>query len=164
MFKQEMYRSMKKLFLLLFLTACGFSPMYSNRTIDNIDVYVPPISGTNGVDLRNALNAKFGSENRSDATYTLNVKLGSPITHYKAIQSTGDATWQEVQLRADYNLYKGDKKIVSGSETAAESYTFVRYLVAANASYNNAVQNIITVLSDKIGTRIMAETYQVNKE
>ncbi|MDR0741281.1 MAG: hypothetical protein LBF28_00720, partial [Rickettsiales bacterium] len=69
-----------------------------------------------------------------------------------------DATWQEVQLYAGYTLADGGKTIAEGKESASESYTFVRYLVAANASYNNAVQNSITVLADKIGSRVIAET------
>lgn len=139
------------------LCACGFSPMYStDKSI--ADVYVEKISGTNGIDLRNALTAKFGGDADESAKYKLTVKLADPITRYKAIQSTGDATWQEVQLRAEYTLFEGNKKIASGTESASESYTFVRYLVAANASYNNAVQNSIKVLSDKIGSRVIAET------
>lgn len=147
---------MKKYFLLLFLgflTACGFTPMYSGR---DLDIYVAPINGTNGIDLRNALNAKFGDVNERDAKYTLVVSLEDPITTYKAIQATGDATWQEVQLRATYVLKTDGKEVACGNESASESYTFVRYLVAANASYNNAVQNSITVLADKIGVRVMA--------
>jgi hypothetical protein len=147
----------KYLFVLLALAvaACGFAPMYSDK---KTDVYVAAISGTNGIDLRNALNAKFGGGSDAGARYKLTVKLGSPRTKYKAIQSTGDATWQEVQLQASYTLTDGDKTIATGRETASESYTFVRYLVASNASYNNAVQNSITLLADKIGHRAIAET------
>ncbi len=151
---------MKKYFWLLpfafCLFACGFSPMYSaDRT--RADIYVAPISGTNGIDLRNALNAKFGGDNSIGAKYRLDIKLDDPITMYKAIQSTGDATWQEVKLRASYTLTDGKTTVAKGYESASESYTFVRYLVASNASYNNAVQNTIKVLSEKIGTRVMAE-------
>lgn len=146
---------MKKYFLVLFLTACGFSPLYSDK---QVDVYVAPISGTNGIDLRNALNAEFGGGKDEIAKYKLVIKLDEPTTKYKAIQQTGDATWQEVQLEATYVLSKDKKEIAKGREVASESYTFVRYLVAANASYNNAVQNSIKILADKIGTRVIAET------
>jgi hypothetical protein len=152
---------MKKYFLALFLCACGFTPMYSGK---KTDVYVAPISGTNGIDLRNALNVKFGGMNDSNAEYKLTVKLEEPTTKYKAIQSTGDATWQEVQLQANYVLSKNEKEIAKGREIASESYTFVRYLVAANASYNNAVQNSINILSEKIGIRVIAETSQSESE
>lgn len=149
---------MKKVFvfcaLCFALCACGFSSMHSETK--SADVYVAPISGTNGIDLRNALNAKFGTVADTNAKYALTVSLEEPITKFKAIQSTGDATWQEVQLRASYVLKMDDKEIARGFESASESYTFVRYLVAANASYNNAVQNTIKVLSDKIGMRVIA--------
>lgn len=122
---------------------------------DNTNIYVPVISGINGIELRNALNTKFGGPH-SDAPYTLRVTLNNPVTKYKALEPTGDATWQEVRLTAQYVLEHDGKTIATGNEVAAESYTFVRYLVAANASYNNAVANTITVLADKIGTRAIA--------
>lgn len=130
--------------------------MYSN-VAGPADVYVEPISGTNGIDLRNGLASRFGGGNNPGAKYVLNVDLDSPTTRYKAIQSTGDATWQEVRLSAKYTLKENGKEISRGADSASESYTFVGYLVAANASYNNAVQNDITVLTDKIATRVLAE-------
>ncbi|MDE6571373.1 MAG: hypothetical protein K2L95_04135 [Alphaproteobacteria bacterium] len=148
---------MKKYLLILLLAGCGFHPMFVGQ---DADVYVPPISGINGIELRNALNAKFGGQRDSNAEYTLTVNLAEPVTQYKALEPTGDASWREVQLRATYTLMRGDEKIASGHEQASESYAFVRYLVAANASYNNAVQNTIKQLSEKISTRVFAETYK----
>lgn len=151
---------MKK-FLLLFVLAivsgCGFKPMFSGQ---DTDIYVEPISGINGIELRNALWAKFGGQRTADATYKLSVELSKPNTQYKALEQTGDATWQEVSLTATYVLSHNGKQIAHGTERAAESYTFVRYLVASNASYNNAVKNTINVLAEKIGTRAIAETYK----
>ena len=121
------------------------------------DIYVPAISGINGIELRNALNTKFGGQKEPTAPYTLVVSLRDPTTKYKALETTGAATWQEIQLTASYVLKHGDEQIATGTESASESYTFVRYLVAANASYNNAVANTITVLADKIGTRAIAD-------
>ena len=83
-----------------------------------------------------------------------------PSTVYKALDKTGVATWQEVILTATYTLKAGKEVIASGRETSSESYSFVQYLVAANASYNNAVSNTITVLSEKIGNRAIAEVYK----
>lgn len=152
---------MKKYIPLLLLAACGFQPMYTSR---DTDIYVAPISGINGIDLRNGLNAKFGGVRDANAKYTLTVNLNNPVTQYKALESTGDATWQEIVLTANYTLTADGKQIARGTESASESYTFVRYLVAANASYNNAVQNIIQVLSEKIGTRVIAETYRYEQQ
>ncbi|MBQ2017396.1 MAG: hypothetical protein II208_02630 [Alphaproteobacteria bacterium] len=155
---------MKKFFVILLLlitTSCGFKPMFSSA---DTDIYVTPISGINGIDLRNALWARFGGQRESGATYTLNVKLNEPVTQYKALEQTGDATWQEISLTASYTLLHGQEQIANGKEHAAESYTFVRYLVASNASYNNAVQNAIRVLAEKISARAIAETYKHSHE
>ncbi len=151
---------MKKILLFVILMCfggCGFQPMFSGQ---DTDIYVAPITGINGIDLRNALWAKFGGQRGTDATYTLTVELSSPHTQYKALEQTGDATWQEVSLTATYTLTHGGNKIATGTERAAESYTFVQYLVASNASYNNAVRNTIQVLAEKISARAIAETYK----
>lgn len=146
---------MKKLLVVLLLSGCGFTPMFSG---DDTDIYVDKINGINGIELRNALNAKFGGEHGENATYKLVVNLGEPLKTYKGLDTTGTATWQAVKLTAKYKLYAGDNVIADGTESASESYTFVRYLVAANASYNNAVQNAVSVLADKISARAIAET------
>ena len=145
---------MKKLILLLMVAACSFKPVFSG---DNTDVYVAPISGINVIELRNSLNSQFGGMHEQNAKYTLTVNLSEPVTQYKAFERAGDAVWQEVKLTASYVLKQGDKEIASSSESAAESYTFVRYLVASNASYNNAVMNTIHQLSEKISMRVITE-------
>ncbi|MCQ2574650.1 MAG: LPS assembly lipoprotein LptE [Alphaproteobacteria bacterium] len=144
---------MKKILLFLMLAACGFQPMYSTDTVQSI--YVAPISGTSGIDLRNSLNAKFGSSNNEASKYTLQVVLQQPQKTYKALDDTGSATWQEIKMNASYTLKDGDKVLVSGKESASESYTFVKYLVASDASYNNAISNTIQSLADKISMRVL---------
>ena len=151
---------MKKLVLLLFLTACSFKPIFSGN---DTDVYVAPISGINGIELRNSLNSQFGGAHDKNAKYHLEVNLQQPSKQLKALERSGVATWQEIKLSASYVLKKDDKVIAKGSESAAESYTFVRYLVASNASYNNAVMNVINVLSDKISMRVITETQKDKK-
>lgn len=145
---------MKKFLCFLFLCGCGFSPMFTGN---NTDIYVPVISGINGIELRNALNTRFGGQKPETAPYSLTVRLSNPQTKYKAIEPSGAATWQEISLHANYVIKHNGNEIASGTEKASESYTFVRYLVASNAAYNTAVENAITVLADKISTRAIAE-------
>ena len=152
---------MKKCLVFLLLAGCGFRPMYSGQ---DTDIYVAPISGINGIDLRNSLNAKFGGQHEQGAKYTLHITLKDPVTQYKALEYTGNATWQQVSLTAQFTLSQGDKTIATGSEVAAESYTFVRYLVASNASYNNSVHNIVNVLADKISVRVITAAAEYEKE
>ncbi|MCL2538157.1 MAG: LPS assembly lipoprotein LptE [Alphaproteobacteria bacterium] len=157
---------MKKLFtiaLTLTLFSCGFSPMHAPRndatTSTTREIFVAPISGTNGVDMRNSLRARFGFTDGVAARYTLTVDLKNPETIFKALQKTGDATWQEVRVTANYTLTETSTGtvLISATDTASESYTFVRDLVAAQASHNNAVQSAIRILSEKIETRIVAK-------
>ena len=143
------------------LTACSFKPVFSENSTD---IYVTPISGINGIELRNSLNAKFGGIHDQGAKYSLVVNLQEPITQYKALERAGDAVWQEVKLNASYVLKCGDEEIAHGTETASESYTFVRYLVAANASYNNAVTNTIHQLAEKISVRAITEIQQMGNQ
>ena len=146
---------MKKIILFLMVAACSFKPIFSG---DSTDIYVAPISGINGIELRNSLNSQFGGMHDQNAKYNLTVNLKEPITRYKAFEKTGDASWQEVKLVASYVLTSDGRQIAKGSESASESYTFVRYLVASNASYNNAVLNTIQVLAEKISMRVITET------
>ncbi|MCR4918057.1 MAG: hypothetical protein K5912_03900 [Alphaproteobacteria bacterium] len=155
---------MKKYLIALVLCGCGFTPMFSDN---KADIYVPVIEGSGGInniELRNALNSKFGGQKTPGAPYTLRVSLNAPETKYKALEPTGAATWQEIVLSASYTLSHGDTVISSGTEAASESYTFVRYLVAANASYNNAISNTINVLAEKIGTRAIAEVAEYEQQ
>ena len=152
---------MKKIFLFLMLTACSFKPIFSGS---NTDIYVAPISGINGIELRNSLNSQFGGMHDQTAMYSLTVNLQEPVTRYKALERAGDAVWQEVKLNASYVLKQGNKEIAKGSESAAESYTFVRSLVEANASYNNAVMNTIHQLSEKISMRVISEIQKVENQ
>jgi len=142
--------------LCLALCACGFAPMESAPQTN--DIFIGTISGTNGIDLRNALCAKFETDNVPGAKYTLTVNLAAPGMIMKGIQRTGDSTWQEVRIAATYTL-KDDagKELLRGSDTASESYAFVRDLVASNASYNNAVQSTISILADKISIKVNAK-------
>ena len=66
-------------------------------------------------------------------------------------------------MTARYTLTetKSGRVLARGSDTASESYTFVRYLVASNASYNNAIKNSLTVLSEKISTRAIVATHSL---
>ena len=54
------------LFVLILVAGCGFKPMFSGQ---DTNIYVEPISGINGIDLRNALWAKFGGQHGADATH-----------------------------------------------------------------------------------------------
>ena len=145
---------------LALLSGCGFVPMYSNNralAAEQADIYIPPIAGTNGIDLRNHLILSWNTANVPGAKYELKVKLDEPITVYKGLQRTGDATWEEVRITASWTLSAGGVVIARASETASESYTFVSDLVSANASKISATQNAIFGIGQKIEMKVNAK-------
>jgi len=142
------------------LCACGFVPMYSDgRALraELADVHIAPIAGTNGIDLRNYLILAWNTANDPNAKYELKVKLNDPITIYKGLQRSGDATWEEVRMTASWTLSADGKVIAQASETASESYTFVSDLVSASAAKTNATQNAIAGIAQKIEMKVNAK-------
>ncbi|MDR1826408.1 MAG: hypothetical protein LBQ49_01820 [Rickettsiales bacterium] len=154
---------MKKLLLTVvfgLLTSCGFAPMYSNNRAlqaELSDIYIAPIVGTNGIDLRNHLIQSWNTPNVEGAKYSLVVAIKEPVTIYKGLLRSGDATWEEVRMTASWTLSTEGKVIARADETASESYTFVSDLVSANASKINAVQNVIRTIGEKIELKVNAK-------
>ncbi|MDR3208336.1 MAG: hypothetical protein LBT45_00635 [Rickettsiales bacterium] len=145
---------------LLLLSSCGFSPMYSDNAAlqkELADIYIAPIAGTNGIGLRNRLILAWNTANETAAKYHLSVKLNEPETIYKGLQRSGDATWEEVRIRAAWELKSGGKTIAKSSETASESYTFVSDLVSANASKISAIDNAIQEIGNQIELKVNAK-------
>jgi archaellin len=150
---------MKTSLLLLFLPACascGFAPMHSALPAEARDIYIAPIVGTNGIDLRNHLIVAWNTANSGTEKYSLAVRLNEPRTIYKGLQRTGDATWEEVRMTASWTLSRGSETIAKSRETASESYTFVSDLVAANASKAAAVKNATMSVGDSIEQKVNA--------
>ncbi|MDR2268659.1 MAG: hypothetical protein LBD94_00565 [Rickettsiales bacterium] len=148
------------------LSACGWSPMYSdNLILQNrvADIYIAPIAGTNGIDLRNSLILSWNTSNDKSAKYRLSVKLNEPQTIYKALQRSGDATWDEVRITASWTLSEGENIIAKSSETASESYAFVSDLVSASASKTSAIEHAIHSVAEKIELKVNAKLKDLAK-
>jgi len=153
-----------KIFLILisvaWISGCGFRPMHSDGRMmrrEMQDIYIAPISGTTGIDLRNQLIVAWGTSNTEGARYTLKVNLHPPRTILKGLQRTGDATWQEIRIRADWKLYENEKEIARGTESASESYTFVADLISAHASHIHAMNNSVQLVGSRIEAKVNAK-------
>jgi hypothetical protein len=95
--------------------------------------------------------------NNPGAKYVLRVMLYEPVTVYKGLRRSGDATWEEVRMTAMWSLSDGERVIAKSTESAAESYTFVADLVSANAAKISAEQNAIRSIGDKIEQKVNAK-------
>jgi archaellin len=134
--------------------------MYSNA--DNlqkktVDIYIAPIAGTNGIDLRNRLILGWNTANAGGEKYRLTVRLNEPATIFKGLQRTGDATWEEIRIDASWVLSADDETIAQSRETASESYTFVSDLISANASKTAAIRHAVNSIGDKIEIKVNAK-------
>jgi hypothetical protein len=148
------------LFLTLVLSGCaGWAPMYSDNSslqAKTSDIYIAPIAGTNGIDLRNRLMLGWNTASAGNEKYKLTVTLNDPVTVYKGLQPTGDASWEEIRITASWTLATGAATIARSSETASESYTFVSDMVSADASKTAAMQNAVNSIGDKIEMKVNA--------
>jgi len=141
----------------LFSAGCGFEPVFSDNQrlgAKTRDIYIAPISGTNGIDLRNRLIVAWNTPSNEGARYTLTVSLANPTTVYKGLQRSGAATWEEVKLEASWTLSENGAVIAKSHETASESYTFVSDLISANAAKTTAISNAINSIGDKIEMKV----------
>jgi LPS-assembly lipoprotein len=127
------------------------------RTQLEYSVRINPISGTDGIELRNKLRVQlnpFGEP--ANPLYVLTVKFLPRQNILKGIQRTGDATWQEIRISVSFDLADAEtgKKILSGSDSVSESYTFVQNLVAADSAAASATGSALRILSEKVGARV----------
>lgn len=160
---------MKKLIIIvvaIVISGCGFAPMYSDNSALQSrlsDIYIAPIAGTNGIDLRNYLAMSWNTSNIKGAKYRLVVNLQNPRTIYKGLQRSGDATWDEVRVNARWTLYEDKNILAKSSESASESYTFVSDLVSASASKNAATSNAVLSIGEKIDMKVSAKLKELAK-
>ncbi|MDR1027691.1 MAG: hypothetical protein LBL46_04725 [Rickettsiales bacterium] len=151
---------MRKLLTLLLLAACGWTP--ARREADIVrarthDIYIAPISGTTGIDLRNFLTQAWSAAGTPGARYELSVRLGGATTIYKALDRRGNSQWEEIRVNASWKLSDNGNKIAESSESASESYPVVSDLVAADASRSTAIQNAIRQIGMKIESKVNAK-------
>ena len=157
---------MKRLIILCcaLCCGCGWTPMYSDSQKlrrEARDIYIAPIAGTNGIDLRNYLILNWNTPNEQDAIYKLSVGLNDPATIYKGLQRSGDATWEEIRMTASWTLTSNGKTIAQSSESASESYTFVSDLISANAAKLTATSNAIRQIGERIETKVNAKLKKI---
>jgi len=120
------------------------------------EIYIAPISGTEGIDLRNRLTLAWNATAEKNAKYKLAVSLGAAETKYKGLEKSGAATWEEVRMSAAWTLAEGDKRLAAGTASGAESYSFVSDMISANAAKAKAVQNVIRQIGEKIEMSVNA--------
>lgn len=166
----------KKLFFLgfLFLSGCGFSPLYSldqdeKTTALTQEISIASIANYDGYvlkkNLENALNPnKVGGAKR----YVLQVTLDEPLLTDQSIQGDNFASREKMSVTASYVLKdkENNKVLLSSSTTALGAYNIVKEPYATYKAQTKQKEDLIKIVGNNISLRVIAyfKKQEVNRE
>ncbi|HEY1707353.1 MAG TPA: LPS assembly lipoprotein LptE [Rhizomicrobium sp.] len=142
----------------LLLSACGFHPLYATQGQDSgagrifSSVYVEPISGDAGYEMRNSLiNLLSASDRVTDWRYRLTVTLHDELEG-SALQNDASITRYNYTLTADYTLTdaKTATVIKKGKDSSLTAYNVVQSPYATLIAQKDAQRRA----GDEIAERI----------
>ena len=150
---------MKKFLLtiFLFLSACGFSPLYKEVTIQNGNgaVKVTPIPGQYGSVMCQIIQDKLG--NNSDSRYTLSVSSPVFSSWDQTIDNKNFATMMGITGKSSYTLVenKTNKPIVSSSTSLSSSYSVVKDPYATTVAERKVKKELAEQLAEQISLHVL---------
>ena len=157
---------MKKILLtaLLFVSACGFSPLYKEATTEGgtVPVKVNAIPDQYGFDMRKIIQDKFG--NATDYQYTLTVSAPTFSSRDRTIDDKNFATVMGIKGSANYRLTenKTHKQILNNSTTLTSSYSVVKDPYATNVAERKAKKDLAKQLAEQISLHVLSTLSGVN--
>jgi LPS-assembly lipoprotein len=148
----------------LFLSACGFHPLYGNTALDPHagptleNVYVEPISDRVGYELRNNLLDLFNATGSADgAAYRLRLTL-SETEEAVVLQTNTAITRYNYTLMAHYELIPraGAAAVKSGDVTALSAYNVAAapFLYATVTAERDAKNRAANDIAERIRTQV----------
>lgn len=148
---------------LLFVSGCGFSPLYVQQEKNGItkteQILVSPIAEYNGYVLKQGLEDAFNPQKKHVAKkYILNVSLKNPVLSSQSIQGDNFASRKKVTLAASYQLIdKETKKVLLSSSTKAYgAYNVFYEPYTTYQSEKKQVDNLVQILITNISTRVVS--------
>lgn len=144
---------MKILVLLvtIFISGCGFTPLYS--TTQNKNVCVEPIPEHEGYIIYQQLKNRFTGI--KDCQYTLRVSTPVFKLSDAGISDHSFTTTQRINVKATYTLFNKDKKKVLSSSAEAEgSSSIIDNPYASVVARETNEQNLLPILANSIETHV----------
>ena len=151
---------MKKLFLsgLLFLTACGFSPLYQQVSFEegSTPVHVAPIPDQYGFEMRQIIQAKLGEQN--PAKYTLTVSSPTFDSWDQTIDNKNFATLMGVSGTVAYRLTDNatQKTVLDSSVSLNSSYSVVQDPYATVTAERKTKRDLANQLANQVSIHVLA--------
>ena len=156
---------LKKVILasLLFVSGCGFSPLYMQETENGVakteQITVSPIPEYHGYVLKQGLDDAFNPQKKHvEKKYILNVSLSSPQLSSQSIQGDNFASRKKVTLKASYSLIDKETKAVllTSSTQAIGAFNVFYEPYTTYQSEKNQVDNLVQILITNISTRVVS--------
>lgn len=151
---------MKKLLFatFLFLSACGFSPLYKSVSTEegNIPVQVEPIPDQYGFSMQQIIQNKFG--NLEDSSYTLTVSAPTFHSWDKAIDDKNFTTIMGIRGTVHYKLTenKTKKVLLDDSTFLTSSYSVVKSPYATTVTERNVKKELAEQLAEQVSLHVLA--------
>ena len=145
------------LFFLIFVTNCGYEPIYSKKNIQSNElslIQVKNIKDRPGQILRNNLIDIFNSaDQKKRPRYLLEVNLTEGIQEI-GYRKDLSATRSNLSITADYRLknIKKEEIIYKGQALAISSYDIVESLYATMIAEKDARNKGLKIITDTIAT------------
>ena len=157
----------KVLFSLLFLTGCGFTPLYGtqNHSLLNTSVTVSPIPNQYGENMVQIIrNTLPTSKETVQNQYKLTVSPPSFSSYDKTITSDEFASTMQITANTTYQLQdlKTNKTILSEKVSAVSSYSVVVNPYATTVAKNKLQQELTDQLAEQIALDVLTKLSQEN--
>ena len=150
---------MKKLFLgfLLFLGACGFSPLYqkTQEVSGDVPVKVAPIPDQYGFAMYQVLQSKFGTP--AETTYLLTVSAPSFSQWDQTIDEKNFTTMMGISGKVSYKLTETTtQKVLLDSSTAlTSSYSVVKDPYATTMAQRKVEKELAEQLAEQVSMHVL---------
>lgn len=159
--------------VVLLLTACGFQPLYVQRSGDNNWYYggdfdtsiademalikIPVIADRFGQLLRNDLLDLLTPRGvPQDSKYRLDVVLAGKIVTQQAMRDDVTATNERIEYRVEYTLFQGAERLIGGNSIAFVSYDILQNPYSTTMAQKKAEVDAAKIIANDIALRIGA--------
>lgn len=151
-------------FLIIFLSGCGFTPLNKVNQDENISSITEKISIGNipnyeGYLLKTELQNRLNPEkNNVSKEYSLQITLKAPSYSEQSIQGDNFASRENISIRAKFILkdLKTNQIILSDSTSAHGAYNIVKEPYATNMAKNKLKNDLIQIIANNITIRVVS--------
>ena len=141
----------------LFLSSCGFSPLYQSVSTDegNVPVLVEPIPDQYGFSMQQIIQNKFG--NPKDTSYTLTVSAPTFHSWDQTIDDKNFTTIMGIKGTVHYKLTetKTKKVLLKNTATLTDSYSVVKAPYATTVAERKVKQDLSEQLANQISLHVL---------